>query len=700
MKKIIIFLILSLPVLSIAQFNFNFEPEAFPVTLENGYQPFEGWCSGICDPIPNLVDIDADGDLDILSGALYGGLALFMNNGTINVPNFDFTSLNILDSVIDWDRFNISPTLADIDNDGDLDALLGSVYGNIYFYENIGDSVNYNYEFITDYFDSIDVTWHAKPFLIDIDNDGDYDLFVGRGSDWPGNPNSGKISYYRNDGTPEEYDYTFVTDFLDSIDVGTLSAPVFYDIDKDGDYDMFIGCGEGTIWYYENIGTPEIFDFQYVTNNFAGIRLTGATYPVFADIDNDNDPDLFVSVSFRDTGTEEGDLYFYENTGDSLNYNYELVTNNYLFFDIGNRSAPAFADLNNDGLEEIYVGEMYGRIRKLENTGSQTEPEFTQIPGNWSDIDVWINSVPVFCDIDADGDSDMFLGKYTFYTPPGVEFWENTGTPTIPFFTYRYDLCTQGPLGNHDGTAPVLFDIDNDGDYDLFIGEMNGDDVMGHIIFFENQGTTTRPSFIFSTWTYQDITLDLYTSPTFCDIDSDGVYELFIGDETGRIAYFENTGTPDSAVFVLADSNFLDVSGDFYINQLHPRFCDIDNDGDYDFFLGNYNGGILFYRNVGTSVSPEFHREFGLNDYKLYQNYPNPFNSSTTITFSLPMESPVEIAVYDNLGRKVMTLIDGIQPTGLNRIEWNASGLSSGVYYISMEGLEINRQTRKVILIK
>lgn len=692
MKNILFFFLLTIPVLSKAQFNFNFEPDAFPVTLENGFQPFLGFSGGLCDPIPALVDIDADGDLDFLLGFLHGGLVLYENNGTQNSPRFDFTSLNILNSDMNWYRMNTSPTFADIDNDGDLDVFLGNYNGKIFFYENTGDSINYYFEFITNFFDSINVGSDAKPFLVDIDIDGDYDLFIGK--------NPGKIVYYRNDGTPEFYNYTFIADFLDSINVGYYSGPVFYDLDRDGDYDMFIGCDEGTIWYYENIGTPEVFDFQYVTDAFAGLHFTGTTYPVFADIDNDNDFDLFVSISYRTEETQGGDLYFFENSGDSLNYNYEYVTDDYLFFDIGSRSAPAFADLNNDGLEELYIGEYWGRIIKADNTGTQNSPEFTRIPGYWMDFNVWINSVPTFCDIDADGDSDLFLGKYTFwYSPHGVEYWENTGTPSDPVFTYRYDITTQDPNGNHDGTAPTLCDIDNDGDYDLFIGEFAGIDALGHIMYFENEGTTTHPNFVLAEREYQDITLDLYTSPTFCDIDSDGTYDLFVGDETGKIYYFENQGAPDSAIFVLADSNFLDVSGDFYICQLHPRFCDIDNDGDYDFFLGNYNGGMLFYRNLGTSKVSDFHREYSLNDYCLYQNYPNPFNPTTTLRYSLPVAGNISLIVYDITGREVARLVDGWQDGGRHEVIFDGSDLTSGIYFYIINAEEISC-TKKMVLIK
>jgi hypothetical protein len=77
-------------------------------------------------------------------------------------------------------------------------------------------------------------------------------------------------------------------------------------------------------------------------------------------------------------------------------------------------------------------------------------------------------------------------------------------------------------------------------------------------------------------------------------------------------------------------------------------------------------------------------------EYVLNQNYPNPFNPSTTISYDIPKNSQVSVKVYDVLGRLVATLVDGVQPASSYRVEWNPSGLSSGVYFyrIQAQGLD------------
>ena len=85
--------------------------------------------------------------------------------------------------------------------------------------------------------------------------------------------------------------------------------------------------------------------------------------------------------------------------------------------------------------------------------------------------------------------------------------------------------------------------------------------------------------------------------------------------------------------------------------------------------------------------------------FNLYPNYPNPFNPSTTISFTLSNASRVSLLIYDIHGRKVESLIEGIQPAGSHSIEWNASNLASGVYFYRLTADEFI-QTRKMILIK
>jgi hypothetical protein len=92
-------------------------------------------------------------------------------------------------------------------------------------------------------------------------------------------------------------------------------------------------------------------------------------------------------------------------------------------------------------------------------------------------------------------------------------------------------------------------------------------------------------------------------------------------------------------------------------------------------------GGIQIYRNLlvtPVSVEPD---ETVVSDFKLEQNYPNPFNPSTVISYRLPVNSNVVLKVFDILGNEVATLVNEEKPAGTYEVEFNASNLSSGVYF-------------------
>ena len=74
-----------------------------------------------------------------------------------------------------------------------------------------------------------------------------------------------------------------------------------------------------------------------------------------------------------------------------------------------------------------------------------------------------------------------------------------------------------------------------------------------------------------------------------------------------------------------------------------------------------------------------------VNDFSLYQNYPNPFNPSTTIKYSIPKQSYATLKVFDVLGREVATLADGEHAQGNYKLEFNASNLTSGIYFYRIE---------------
>jgi len=85
--------------------------------------------------------------------------------------------------------------------------------------------------------------------------------------------------------------------------------------------------------------------------------------------------------------------------------------------------------------------------------------------------------------------------------------------------------------------------------------------------------------------------------------------------------------------------------------------------------------------------------------FKLFNNYPNPFNPSTTISFSLPSRSFVTLKVYDVIGRDVATIVSEDLKEGIHTRQWNAQGLSSGVYYYRIQAGYFT-ETKKLMVLK
>ena len=85
--------------------------------------------------------------------------------------------------------------------------------------------------------------------------------------------------------------------------------------------------------------------------------------------------------------------------------------------------------------------------------------------------------------------------------------------------------------------------------------------------------------------------------------------------------------------------------------------------------------------------------------FELSQNYPNPFNPTTNISFGLPVDSKVTIKIYDISGREIRTLLNDTKAAGYYSVMFDASGLSSGVYFYKIEANNFS-ELKRMLLIK
>jgi len=84
--------------------------------------------------------------------------------------------------------------------------------------------------------------------------------------------------------------------------------------------------------------------------------------------------------------------------------------------------------------------------------------------------------------------------------------------------------------------------------------------------------------------------------------------------------------------------------------------------------------------------------------HRLFQNYPNPFNPSTSIRYGLPSRSQVTLTVFNTLGQEVAQLLNGEQDAGYHEVKFDASGMSSGVYFYKMHAGSFT-ETKKLLLV-
>ena len=129
---------------------------------------------------------------------------------------------------------------------------------------------------------------------------------------------------------------------------------------------------------------------------------------------------------------------------------------------------------------------------------------------------------------------------------------------------------------------------------------------------------------------------------------------------------------------------------------LYTFVLDIQGNNNYLFAAGGVTG--FFRRQIETTEIEQSFIEFPL-DFSLAQNYPNPFNPSTKIGWQSPVGSHQSLKIYDVLGNEVATLVDEYKEAGTYEVEFNAEGITSGIYFYKLQA-ESFTSVKKMILIK
>ena len=265
-----------------------------------------------------------------------------------------------------------TPTFVDLDGDGDQDMVSGEYHGGFVFFSNTGNNRDYTKYGKNDARNpfsgaAFDVGDSSRPTFVDLDGDGDQDLISG--------DENGGFVFISNTGNNRDYtkyDKNHAGNPFSgaAFGVGGSSTPTF--VDLDGDLDLISGEENGGFVFISNTGNNR--DYTKYGKNDARNPFSGATFdvgafssPTFVDLDGDGDLDLI-------SGELNGDFVFISNTGNNRDYsNYGVNDARNPFsgatFDVGTFSSPTFVDLDGDGDIDMISGESGGGFVYFMNVG-------------------------------------------------------------------------------------------------------------------------------------------------------------------------------------------------------------------------------------------------------------------------------------------------------------------------------------------
>lgn len=560
------------------------------------------WAGGLnfCQYSPIDLDLDGTDDLFVLDRS-GDRITTYINNGTPGVVDYHVAP-QYIDAFPEIDGWAI---LRDYNCDGMMDIYTygAGAFGGIDLYENTSTVQNgLSFQLVknllqanvtpnsTDTIEDIHVTRFDIPSIRDIDHDNDLDILTF-------DPGGTTVHWYRN-YSQETYG---VCDSLNYI-LETNCWGVFSESNSNSVINLNQPCSPVPI-----APPNSSVDRQ--------VRHAGSCLECI-NTDGDTDEDLLI-----------GDLtnpriVYAQNGGTQLSANMVAQDITFPSYDTAmfmNIFSCAFhLDLNNDNLNDVVMSpnasqtvENFNSNWMYLNVGANDSVVLEFQERNFMQggmIDCGEGSVPRWFDYDSDGDLDLLIGNYGYYKPSGIypskiALYKNTGNFNNPEFTFITDdfANIHGDTLNIISPIPTFGDLDGDGDKDMLVG-----DILGKLYMFRKD-PGPADNFVLVPGYYQNIDVGSNSAPQLIDVDRDGKIDLIVGEQSGNINYFRNTGTAAAPIFSLTSNNFggVDVNAPMSISGFSiPNLW--DNNGVYQLLVGSERGFIYRYDNIDGNLAGNF----------------------------------------------------------------------------------------------
>ena len=609
---------------NLAQLNFE---RTFDVTvIKNDNSLKRAWEGGLNNPIFSNINFDGNGETDLIAFDKTGNRLVLFKNNALEFEALKFNQNFTYGYDQNWILFR------DYNCDGFPDIFAGEA-SSIRVYTNNGDFtfteenlLNSDLGAITD---NIFVPNSDVPGIVDIDGDSDLDILTFENSgvtvEWHKNisiEQSGScgLTFEKQSGCWGRFEENALTSNITT----NITCPDYggdksksggkhagstittLDQNKDGDIDLLIGdISTSSLTYLNNGGNQTFSNINTVMENFPNydnpLNLYQFPYASYVAVNNNGKKDILVASNDENIGDNKN-IWHYKNIG-VLADTFTFQTDEFLvgeMLDFGSSAFPIFIDENQDGLMDILVGSkginkngiITGGLWLLRNDGTINAPSFNLIDDDYLGLSSSGEKYfyPAVGDLDEDGDEDLLLGLQN----GKIIYMNNLAGPGNPCNFVNAD-------GNFEfidvgsTAAPVLFDLNEDGNIDLLIGHKDG-----ALSYFENQANTGF-DYSVEVENFGGVSTKDLAGGYFFGFSAPFVYEsageinLLVGGESGKTHHYKNIGLDLVGNFLLDQE---DYNGFWDGGFSKPLLGDLNNDDLPELIIGNAAGGLAYYQGI------------------------------------------------------------------------------------------------------